>query len=650
VKPFLRLLCFYYNFVTVVQVTIAMRHENIYFLGEQENDLLMPNGCCDVLSVLSEQQIVLWKYDIATKRYLFPNDYFHILGLDKEGISFTSIEEAYRFLHPDDLENYKTTFNELLDSGIGKRTVPYRYLSKDGHTLWFEDHLCIYNDNSSDSGLGLKAYTVNVTSEREKEKKIKHLAAYSNRIIEALPDFVFIIDRTFRFVDVLVSEHSVLLHPLEYIKGLDGHEIFSPAVCELYIETIKKCLADSKKREIEYYLDVKGQRYYFQARVAPFGDDTVLALIRDIGSRVRHSKELIEAKRRAEESDKMKSYFLANMSHEIRTPLNAIVGFSELISLTEDEAERNEYLGVIRQNSDLLVGLVNDILDLSRIESGNTIMNFEEVNLTDLIMDVGKMHQLKVPPSIEFSVVKPDRDIFVTTDRNRLIQVLSNLLSNAIKNTTKGSISLGIRIMKECVELFVSDTGSGIPKDKLSLIFNRFEKLNDSIQGTGLGLYICKSLVDRLGGKIEVSSELGKGSTFSVFLHQQVSIPTSLKREKKIILAVEDSPEDFHLLNGYLNHEYSVLFGDDEETILHKFMCDHPDLVLVNMKLEKVSSVNIIECIRKISASVPVIAVTEHIHYTDQQRAFQAGCNEVVSKPYSFSRLKETIDSFLKDG
>jgi CheY-like chemotaxis protein len=204
--------------------------------------------------------------------------------------------------------------------------------------------------------------------------------------------------------------------------------------------------------------------------------------------------------------------------------------------------------------------------------------------------------------------------------------------------------------MKECVELFVSDTGSGIPKDKLSLIFNRFEKLNDSIQGTGLGLYICKSLVDRLGGKIEVSSELGKGSTFSVFLHQQVSIPTSLKREKKIILAVEDSPEDFHLLNDYLNHEYSVLFGDDEETILHKFMCDHPDLVLVNMKLEKVSSVNIIECIRKISASVPVIAVTEHIHYTDQQRAFQAGCNEVVSKSYSFSRLKETIDSFLKDG
>ena len=648
-KPFQRLLCFYYNFVTVVQAKITMRRENICFLGEQENDLLMPNGCCDVLSVLSEQQIVLWKYDIASKRYLFPDNYFHILGLDKEGISFTSIEEAYRFFHPDDLENYKTAFNELLDSGIGRRTISYRYLGKDGHTLWFEDHLCIYED-SSDSGLGLKAYTMNVTSEREKEKEIKHLAAYSNRIIEALPDFIFIIDRAFHFVDVLVSEHSVLLHPIEYIKGSDGHNMFSPGVCELYVETIRKCLLDGKKREIEYFLDVNGQRYYFQARVAPFGDDTVLALIRDIGSRVRHAKELIEAKRRAEESDKMKSFFLANMSHEIRTPLNAIVGFSELISMTENEVERNEYLGVIRQNSDLLVELVNDILDLSRIESGKTLMNFEEVNLTDLILDVGRTHQFKVPPSIHFSVVKPDANVIVTTDRNRLVQVLSNLLSNAIKNTVTGYISLGMRIVADCVELFVSDTGSGIPKDKLSLIFNRFEKLNDSIQGTGLGLYICKSLVDRLGGKIEVSSELGKGSTFSVFLHQQAPVTASSKREKKIILAVEDSPEDFHLLDEYLNHEYSVLWGNDEETVLHKFMCDHPDLVLINMKLEKASSVNIIERIRKISASVPVIAVTEHIHYTDQQQAFQAGYNEVVSKPYSFSRLKETIDSFLKDG
>ncbi len=636
--------------MTIVQDTIAMRHGNICFWGGQENDLLMPDGCCDVLSVLSEQQIVLWKYDISTGEYMFPDNYFQILGLDKEGISFTAIEEAYRFFHPDDLEPYKTAFDELVSSGAGKRTISYRYLAKNNHTIWLEDHLCMYHDSSPEHELRLKGYTINVTSEREKEKEIKHLASYSNRIIEALPDFIFIIDRSFRFVDVLVSEHSVLLHPIEYLKGLDGHDIFSPAVCELYMETIKKCLSDSMKREIEYFLDVKGQRYYFQARIAPFGKDTVLALIRDIGSRVRHSKELIEAKRRAEESDKMKSYFLANMSHEIRTPLNAIVGFSELILLTENEEEKKEYLGLIRQNSDLLVGLVNDILDLSRIESGKTQMNFEEVNLTDLILDVGRMHQLKTPPSISFSVMRPDTDVIATTDRNRLIQVLSNLLSNALKNTLRGCISLGLRVVGDCIELYVSDTGCGIPKDKLSLIFNRFEKLNDSIQGTGLGLYICKSLVDRLGGRIEVASELGKGSTFSVFLHLRTSVPSSSKHEKKILLVVEDSQEDFLLLNEFLSYEYAVLWSNDEDAIIHKFMCDNPDLVLINTKLSKASSVDIIERIRKISASVPVIAVTEHIHYTDQQQVFQAGCNEVVSKPYSFNRLKETIDSFLKDG
>lgn len=244
-------------------------------------------------------------------------------------------------------------------------------------------------------------------------------------------------------------------------------------------------------------------------------------MIHDIGDRIQRSQELIEAKRRAEDADKMKSVFLANMSHEIRTPLNAIVGFSEIIAVTESEEEKMEYLEIIQKNSNLLLQLINDILDLSRIESGKSEMHFQQVEIAGLVEEVEKVHQLKMKSNVELKVIRPEGEYWTSTDRNRVMQVLFNFLSNAIKNTEKGSITLGLKHEGSWLKLYVSDTGCGISKEKLPQIFTRFEKLNDFVQGTGLGLSICKSIVERLGGRIEVTSELGQGSTFALYLPYQ---------------------------------------------------------------------------------------------------------------------------------
>lgn len=449
-----------------------------------------------------------------------------------------------------------------------------------------------------------------------------------------------------------MAPDTVLLHPVDVLKGADGRSIYSPEVSDLFIRNINECLKDGEMKEIEYPLDVENGRYYFQARIAPFEGNNVLALIHDIGERVQHAKELIEAKRKAEEADRMKSVFLANMSHEIRTPLNAIVGFSEIVAFTEDPEEKEEYIGIIRKNSNLLLQLIDDILDLSRIESGKSEMQLQPAEICTLIDEVGKVHRLKMKENVEFKVVRPEEEIVTVTDRNRVTQVLFNFLSNAIKNTKQGTITLGMCKEGDWVKLFVRDTGCGISKEKLPLIFTRFEKLNAFVQGTGLGLPICQSIVERLGGRIEVESELGKGSVFALYLpyrqiHSSADKGTAYKAGQKRILVVEDIEVNFMQINAFLKKEYTILWVTNGEEAVKSFLRDTPDLILMDIRMPVMNGIEATAKIRTMSADIPIIAVTAHAFYTEQKQAIAAGCNEVVSKPYSMEQLKVAIEKYI---
>lgn len=250
----------------------------------------------------------------------------------------------------------------------------------------------------------------------------------------------------------------------------------------------------------------------------------IIGINYDITELKETEAELIRARDKAQMMDRLKSAFLANMSHEIRTPLNAIVGFSDLLVESEDIEERREYINIVRENNELLLQLISDILDLSKIEAGTFELTNGDVDVNLLCEDIVLSMQMKIKPGVQL-VFDPHLPVcHIISDRNRMHQVISNFVNNAIKFTSEGSIRVGYRLEEEELEIYVEDTGIGIAREQLPHIFERFVKLNTFVHGTGLGLSICKSIVEQLGGKIGVDSELGKGSRFW-FKLRRVTVP-----------------------------------------------------------------------------------------------------------------------------
>lgn len=244
----------------------------------------------------------------------------------------------------------------------------------------------------------------------------------------------------------------------------------------------------------------------------------IISINYDITELKRTEEMLVKARDKAEASDRLKSAFLANMSHEIRTPLNAIVGFSSLLTSTENAAEKELYNSLIGHNNKLLLNLINDVIDLSKIESGYLELRPDWVNLTELLDESVAEYAHQVPSGVELLTNYPAHDSLVELDKLRIKQILSNFLSNALKNTTTGHVEVFYEVDHQFVRIGVKDTGRGIPQNMLEKIFERFEKLDSFAQGAGLGLPICKLIVKKMNGRILVDSQLGIGTTFIIEL------------------------------------------------------------------------------------------------------------------------------------
>jgi signal transduction histidine kinase len=268
----------------------------------------------------------------------------------------------------------------------------------------------------------------------------------------------------------------------------------------------------------EDYNPVTKRWYTIQSMAIKWLDGrwAIMELATDITTRKQVELELIQAKEKAEESDRLKSAFLANMSHEIRTPLNAVVGFSSLLAETDEAELRHVYMSLVQENNELLLNLISDILDISKIEAGMIDLVMGRVDVPQLCREViATFSHKKRDSAVELRFDENSPQIVIDADKNRIVQVLSNFLTNALKFTTKGSITLSYLLEDESqVRFCVTDTGKGIPDEQKHEIFNRFVKLDSFVQGAGLGLSICQSLVRRMGGKIGVESREGEGSCF----------------------------------------------------------------------------------------------------------------------------------------
>ena len=394
------------------------------------------------------------------------------------------------------------------------------------------------------------------------------------------------------------------------------------------------------------WVDLKGVAQEFDER----GKVTkVLGFIADIQKRRDDEQALIEAKQRAEESDCLKSAFLANVSHEIRTPLNAIVGFSEVIAHTESECEREEYLDIVKANSNLLLHLINDILDLSRIESGKMEFIDENIQMDELCEELRQMHQMRIKNDVKIIFERPAASLTIVSDSHRLRQLYSNLISNAIKYTEKGAITFGYKLKGDMMEGYVRDSGSGIPAEKLNNVFGRFEKLDLLKQGFWLGLSICKSILDKMGGEIWVESELGVGSCFYFLIPCNGTFPVAGEQNKPLILVAEDMDCNYELVKAILEERYSVLRANDGIDVVTKYESSKPDLILMDVRMPGLDGLSAAGIIRELNPTVPIIATTAFAFETDREMALAAGCNEYMSKPLEAEKLKTMVERYLEN-
>ena len=308
--------------------------------------------------------------------------------------------------------------------------------------------------------------------------------------------------------------------PLSEIIGT--YKSFHPDDRDLilqFFEEVQKGNADKLSHKIRVFRE-NGECTWthvnlFVRKYAP--QDKVIELISinyDITDLKQIEEMLVNERDRAEASDRLKSAFLANMSHEIRTPLNAIVGFSSLLASAENVVEKELYNSLISHNNELLLNLINDIIDLSKIEAGYLELHQNWFNLTEFLDECVAEYARLLPSGVELLTSYPEHDALVELDKLRIKQILNNFLSNALKNTIRGYVEVFYEIDKHCVRIGVKDTGRGIPQNMLEKIFERFEKVDSFAQGVGLGLSICKSIVDKMNGRIQVYSQLGLGTTF----------------------------------------------------------------------------------------------------------------------------------------
>ena len=454
--------------------------------------------------------------------------------------------------------------------------------------------------------------------------------------------------------------------PLDQILGVYKH-VNSSDRAEV-LESIRQVKAgeiDSFSHDLR--IDADGRQKWTRINVMrnPLNNDPskieMVCVNYDITELKETEKNLIEAKNKAEVSDRLKSAFLANMSHEIRTPLNAIVGFSNLIAETEDPDERREYVAIVQENNELLLKLISDILDLSKIEAGTLEFNDVEFDVNQMCQEIVRSLSLKVldkPVELRFGDHLPECRL--VGDKTRITQVLINFINNALKFTREGSVTLGYRCDDGMMLTFyVEDTGTGIPEQES--VFERFVKLNSFVQGTGLGLAISKSIVEQMGGRIGLNSEPGKGSCFwfthpyirtrsvsAVASDAEMRQPGVSEGKMPVVLVAEDTDSNFLLVSLILKKGYEVLRAHNGAEAVRMCREFAPDVVLMDMKMPVMDGLEATRQIREAGSSVPIIAVTAYAYDSDRAKALDVGCDDYIAKPLTGDVLKKKLRKHLK--
>ena len=500
------------------------------------------------------------------------------------------------------------------------------------------------------------------------ENKVKEMNSILDSVLNNIPVYLFVKDpgnefrylywnRAFEEFSGITSQRAI---------GHTDSEIFpSPKDAERFRRDDLELMRTGKRVTfIEEYVTMSGETRIVNTSKSLVPVENRLPLIIGVSWDITDLKnaelEIVEARIRAEESDKLKSAFLANMSHEIRTPLNAIVGFAKLIGMAQSEEEKLQFADIIDTNSELLLQLINDILDISKIEAGTLEFKFKPMNLNELCRSEYEVHKTRTKPGVELVFEERHQNVQIVCDQNRLAQVITNLLNNASKFTDSGSIRFGFDLKDGRVEFYVEDTGMGIPQEKVRTIFDRFVKLNDFASGTGLGLSISKMIVERMNGEISVESEEGKGTRFRFSIPMQHRDPHADGDPGEVraangtynrwtLLVAEDSDRNFRLIEAVLSRRFDLVRAVTGTEAVELFERVRPDAVLIDLRMPVIDGLEATRRMRAISSRTPVIAMSAYSFGNEIEQAREAGCNDFLTKPLSQYSLNKALNAALID-
>ena len=577
---------------------------------------------------------------------------------------------GWETIHPDDLERIQKEFFTLIEKDDSVKTVEYRLKCNDGSYRLIELTAVNLANDPVINGVLMNFYEI--TERKRAENELKDSEQRIRAMLAANPDMMFIIDQDGVFIDYYAGSDVTLYTSPSNFLGKNIVEVFPAEVAELMRIQMDNLYSYGQMQIFNYQLMINNENKDYECRLVLNESSKTQAIVCDITERKLAEAELIKAKEKAEESDRLKSAFLANMSHEIRTPMNGILGFAELLKEPDLSGEEHqEFVEIIEKSGTRMLNIINDIISISKVESGQMQLSISETNVNEQIEYIYTFFKPEAENKgvqIFFKTPLSAKEAIITTDREKVYAILTNLVKNAIKFTWQGSITIGYEKKDNYLEFYVKDTGNGIRPEQKELIFERFRQGSESMtrnyEGAGLGLSISKAYVEMLGGKIWVESLIGKGSEF------HFTLPFNGKMEAKSVIQEADSADN---PNFHLNHLKILIAEDDELSamLLAKSMKNyskeilkvrtgleavemcrtHPDidLVLMDIQMPHMDGHQATKQIRQFNKDVVIIAQTAFALSEDEERAIEAGCDDYISKPFNHTILISLMSKYFEN-
>ncbi len=640
-----------------------------------------------------------WEHNILTGKAVWTQALYDIIGISSENEP-PGVNEHLNFYPSPDREILEDAYNQSVEYGKPFE-LELRVFNIKNQLIWCRvQGQPVFHENKC---IKMRGTFQDITEKKQTEIQLMKEKEFTENALDSQTDTFFLINpangkavrwnKAFRDISGYSDEEIANLpapdsyydqEDLDKVKPfIEG--IFKEGSGKIELDLISK---NGKKHPTEYYVSIFHKEEDNTNYIISIGRDITdrkkaenelktqneeyLALNEELEEHLERIKkmniELDIARKKAEESDRLKSSFLANMSHEIRTPMNGIIGFAGMFTkkgLTDDK--RNYYAKIVIDNSKQLLTIVNDILDISRIEAGSVEIEQEEVNVNDLINSLYAMYKPKSGDKLlNFIPFKSltDNESVIISDKTRLKQVLDNLLNNAFKFTHEGEIKFGYEQQDEYLRFYVTDTGIGIAREHQDKIFEQFRQEEMGITrqygGTGLGLAISKKLVNLLGGDIRVESEKGKGSSFYFTIpykpvNQLEELSGNKKQDRNVerftILVAEDEEVNYLYVEEELTGEgiQLILAKNGKEAV--DMTRDNPgiDLILMDIKMPALDGLKATKMIKEFRPGLPIIAYTAYVFDNDKAKAMEAGCDDYLTKPLDIDRLRELIEKYKKN-